>query len=218
MDSFPQKRQVKILYLGLQPPKMSKGQVWMHLPIIQIIPIPPEDVTIQQALKNIADYTHIIFTSQSTVSLFFDYVARHETDLTNKTYVAVGTKTAHKLRQLGATNILVASNETAEGIIEILETIDLTGASFFWPHSFLSRPVIEEWLKQRDVPYKACVFYNTVPNSLFPKPDLSSFDEIVFTSPSTIDAFLTFYGTFPLKQTFRCIGPITKSYFDKLQA
>jgi uroporphyrinogen-III synthase len=209
----------RTLYLGLHAPaKHQKKDTWVHLPIIQIVPTPFTQTAIKQALTALFSYTHIIFTSQSAVPLFFDYATRYGCtlkDLKLKIYVAVGSKTAAALHTSGIYNILVATNETAEGVTEMLQSCDLKDARFFWPHSALSRPAIKEWLEQQNIPNLACVFYDTVPNPDFPKPDLASFDEIVFTSPSTVDAFLTFYGTFPPLQKLRCIGPITKHYLEK---
>ena len=46
--------------------------------------------------------------------------------------------------------------------------------------------------------------------------NLLEFDEIFFTSPSTVDGFLNIFGAFPKNgPRLVSIGPITKAYLEK---
>lgn len=203
------------LYLGLHAPAPRAGEHIVHHPIIKIVPRPAEDPAIQQALSLLPIYTHIILTSQSAAALFFEYAAHSgakDSLLDAKTYVAVGRKTAEKARSFGAQHILTAEQETAEGVTKALESCDLKEAFFFWPHSALSRPVIKDWLEKNHIAHRTCAFYDTIANPHFAKPDLAEFDEIVFTSPSTVDAFLFWYKALPMPHKMRSIGPITEAH------
>jgi uroporphyrinogen-III synthase len=51
--------------------------------------------------------------------------------------------------------------------------------------------------------------YETVAQRVEPVPDLRLFDEIVFTSPSTVDAFFEIFGHIPSGKKIVAIGPVT---------
>jgi uroporphyrinogen-III synthase len=42
-------------------------------------------------------------------------------------------------------------------------------------------------------------------------PNLAAFDEIVFTSPSTIEAFLAIFGALPRDKILTPVGPVTEA-------
>lgn len=206
-----------ILYLGLEVPEHLQARQIVHCPLIKIMPRPKQDPAIAQAFASLQHYTHLIFTSKSAVSIFMDY-ASQSPDLDDKRLIAVGKKTAAKLASYGILHPLVAKEETAEGVVQLLSDLDLAKAHVFWPHSSLSRPIITAWLKQQQVCHCACALYDTIPNIPETIPDLNRFDEIVFTSPSTIDAFLQIYKRFPADKTLTCIGPVTQAYLKSVTA
>jgi uroporphyrinogen-III synthase len=60
-----------------------------------------------------------------------------------------------------------------------------------------------------------CDLYDTVPQKLEPIPDLNAIDEIVFTSPSTVRAFVEIFRHIPQDKTLTCLGPITQEELQK---
>jgi uroporphyrinogen-III synthase len=56
--------------------------------------------------------------------------------------------------------------------------------------------------------------YDTVTQKLEPKPDLNHVQEIVFTSPSTVLAFLEIFGALPKGKKLIAIGPITQQQLE----
>lgn len=206
----------QILYLGLEVPEhLSKEQV-VHCPLIKIVARPKDDPAIIEAYTQFQDYTHVIFTSKSGVAIFMEY-ARHfgmtSQEIQSKVYLSVGTQTAAALAAHDIKS-LVAEEETAEGVVTELRKLDLSGASVLWPHSGLSRPIISTWLEQNHIRNCSVVLYDTIAN-LEKVPDLKACDEIVFTSPSTVDAFLKLFGTLPKDKTLTCIGPVTQAYLGE---
>lgn len=103
---------------------------------------------------------------------------------------------------------LIAKEETAEGMLPLLASLRPTDF-VLWPHSQLSRNIIPRFLEERKIPYAAPILYNTIP--LHPKtpPPLDAFDEIIFTSPSTVESFISLYGTLPSNKKLTSIGPVT---------
>lgn len=208
-------RMPRALYLGLEVPENFKNESVTHCPLIAIVPRLKNDPNIQQAFAELDAYTHLLFTSKSAVSIFFTYAPYfgvNVEDIRKKCVVAIGHATAKKIQSFGLEPALVAQNETSEGIIEILSGINLQQAYLFWPHAALSRPVIVDWLKAQSVRHRDCVFYDTASQRPPDLPDLSRFSEIMFTSPSTVDAFVEFYGAIPREKKLTCIGPVTAQH------
>jgi len=181
-----------LLYLGLEKPELNDTEInLIHYPIIQIIPKPPHECFL--SFSKLPQFTHFIFTSKTSVSIFFKYLAIFSyflADLREKQFIAVGQATAKSIKTYGIEKVLIAQNETAEGIVDLLKTMDLKNCYIFWPHSALSRDVIHTFLSKKRLKFEACVLYDTAPFLPKPLPDLNEVDEIVFTSPSTVSAFL----------------------------
>ena len=107
---------------------------------------------------------------------------------------------------------VIPKAETAEGIIQELDKQDLENVHFFWPHSALSRPVLSEYFTLKNHPFDEIVLYDTLPQKPGPLPSEEAFDQIIFTSPSTVDAFLKLFGKFPEGKVLKAIGPVTAKY------
>lgn len=196
-----------VLYLGLDPTNYSSKKEVIHLPIIQIIPYPLSHPGVSKALEQFHTYTHIIVTSKSAIPILLDYLKTG-----NKKILAVGEATAACLRKHGLQPAYIAENETSEGLVEVLRGLSLENAKVFWPHSALSRRVIADYLSLEGVEFCECVVYETVPAELAEVPSLEGVGEIVFTSPSTVDAFLYYYGSLPRDKKLTSIGPVTAKH------
>lgn len=207
-----------VLYLGIEKPfkEYPKEINLIHYPIIKIIP--RSKISYHDSFSHFLNFTHIIFTSKTAVHLFFEYLADYsfsQDDMRNKQYIVVGKATAHKLKEMGIDHGIVAQNETAEGVVDLLKTLPLKNCFIFWPHSSLSRNVLPQFFIEKSLRFESCILYDTVPHLIEPRPDLTLVDEIIFTSPSTVDAFLTFYPNIPSNKILTPIGPITKTRLEK---
>lgn len=206
-----------ILYLGLEVPQEihARATSVVHYPVIQIVPRSIDEPDIQQAFKNLKKYSHLIFTSKTAFNLFCELsnkFGENFVSLLELEVIAVGVATGRLIKQKGFKKVVVATDETAEGVVKILSETPLKGAYLFWPHSEQARPVIRDFLKQFN--HNACPIYKTISSCPQPIPELSKVDEIVFTSPSTVDAFLKIYGRIPNDKTITPIGPITAQHLN----
>lgn len=204
----------KILYLGLDLPEPPpKNHTLIHYPIIRIHKRTNNQPDIQDCFKDISLFTHFLFTSKSAVHVFFQmlsYFGHKMHHLHGKEMLCVGHQTAKTLNAYGVSYPLVPPTETAEGMVEFLQKQSIKDAYFFWPHSALSRPIITDFLKQKKHRYKECIIYDTMINKLLTPIDLRSIDEIYFTSPSTVDAFIELFGHLPQGKILKAIGAITE--------
>jgi uroporphyrinogen-III synthase len=179
---------MKILYLGLNP---KPGTV--HYPVIRT----EFCGNLELALKQWAQITHVIFTSQTAV--------RYWPGPWDKELIAVGDATAGALREKGLAP-LIAPFATQEGVIELVRGIK---GHFLLPRSKLARSALTDYFDTCNTPYLVIDLYDTVYQQLEPVPSLDDFDEIVFTSPSTVEGFLRIYGKLPRDKILTPIGPIT---------
>lgn len=210
----------KILYLGLDlPSELRNKKDVTHCPLIRIIPRPKEDPDIIHAFSQIGKYTHFIFTSKSAVKIFFDYAIAHGIcldTLNQKIFLSVGQKTAQQLKNFGVNKVTIATDETAEGMVSLLNSLNLDDSFIFWPHSALSRLLVSDWLQANQHTHYASIFYDTLINIPEHMPDIIDYDEIIFTSPSTIDAFCALFGKLPKNKILTCIGPVTQKHLLNL--
>ncbi len=179
----------KTLYLGLDPSRYPHPVV--HHPLIEIVERK------QLFFDRAANYDYTIFTSRSAVAIF----AKH-TDYRPRCIV-VGKGTEELALEKGFEVAKRAVLEQGEGVLAILENLE---GSFFFPHSSKARPLLLDYLKERE----AFCFpaYDTV--FCKKKIDLTPFDALVFTSPSTVEAFCALYGKLPEDKKLIAIGPITE--------
>lgn len=205
-------RNKRVLYLGLDPAHARiEGEI-IHCPLIEIVPRPPDDPAIANAIKLFPAYTDLLFTSKTAVNILAAYLPLYNfaiKDAATKQIAAVGRQTAASLLALDLPVTLIAEEETAEGLVAALSSLSFENRYFFWPHSSLARPVLADFLRSRGARFEACAFYDTLPQRLVNPPCLDTIDEIVFTSPSTVDAFLALIGPLPRDKILTPIGPIT---------
>lgn len=207
------------LYLGLDPTNFKTANRLIHCPIIQAVPRPFDAPEIAHVFADIPKYTHFIFTSQVAIQVFFDCLSYHGycyEDLIGKTIIAIGKATAAAFAKRGSGIIQTAKEETQEGIIKMLAIQDLEDAYILLPCSSLARPDLAHFLVVRRIRHQLCHTYDTK----FLKPtkqiDFDEIDEIVFTSPSTVDAFQEIFGKIPQDKKLTSIGPITENKLSLL--
>jgi len=164
----------------------------IHYPIIHTVPLPID-------IHNWPEVTHVLFTSPNAV--------KHWTlPLHSKTLISIGPSTASLLPPS-----LIAPFATQEGVIALLQT--LTIPYLLWPRSSQSRPLLTSYLTENNIRFQAVDLYKTVSQYMGPLPE---YDEIVFTSPSTVRAFTQIFGPIPSGKKITAIGPITADYLRGL--
>lgn len=211
----------KVLYLGLQPPSSNAEVLFIHYPVIRIVPRDPQSKEISEAFQNIGSYSHLIFTSKTAIELFWSLCNYFHCTEKAKAMpvVAVGKQTAKLSQELGFSVAEIAEHETAEGVGDIILKKLPASASFFWAHSALSRPFLSNFFKKYGRLYYCCAIYDTVSQKPPSSPSLQDIDEILFTSPSTVEAFFKIFSPsdLPTHLILKPIGPITAQTLRELQ-
>ena len=127
----------------------------------------------------------------------------------------IGQATASLLREKGLVPDFLPREFTSEGIIEILNTLDLTGRRVLLPRAEEARDIIVTFIKDHGGSCDVVPIYK----ASLPK-EIASFDQkpdiITFTSSSTVNNFLTLYGKEALEgSTIASIGPVTTATLEK---
>jgi len=191
----------KVLYLGTHLPSEPCQDALVHLPIIHTVPRKiPESI-----VADFSEYSHLIFTSPNAVAHFFD-----QASALHWKFIAVGKSTAQALSKRNLSADFIATDESQEGVVALLKMLDLDDAYLLLPRSSKARGVLDHFLRLRAIRHQIFHLYDT--KTLIPKklPDLSQFDAVFFTSPSTVEAFVQVFGQMPSHINVLWRGPVTK--------
>ena len=184
--------QPKFLYTGLEISRYSlrlPGRM-VHYPLIRT-----EEIFIPPSIE-MNRYDAIVFTSKTAVRIFF-----RKYHIFGQKVFAIGPATAEELRRHGVGNAIVQPSHHSTALAEVIKEYGIERA--LYPCSEQSDNPLHK------IPQvEAVILYRTSDRSQ-PKIELSKFEGIVFTSPSTVSSFKRLYGDFPENLLYYCIGPVT---------
>ncbi len=209
----------RILFTGLSQERFFTKGIYFHLPFIKIEPL--EDYKeLDNYLKRISGFDWIVFASRYGVHYFFERLKKIGLDartLEGIKIAAIGCSTANRLLDFGISADLVPKKESSEGLIEELQKIDLKNKKIFLPRSDIADKGLAQDLQDLGTEVISSFAYrNVMPNDL-PDLDLNFFDEIMFTSPSTVRNFKKRYKIVPKKAKISCIGDVTRKEAKRCQ-
>lgn len=201
----------RTLYLGLEKPCDVPEE--LHYPVIRIEPSPVDDPGIHATIAGLPKTSHLLLTSKTAVRLFYEALCAYSCSVENLAHIrilAIGKATASRIQHYGLPGPhAIAQQETAEGVLSLLEQEKQAPTFVLWPHSALSRPLIEDYLEEKEIAHHCPAFYTSLPHNPGSLPASGSYNEILFTSPSTVEAFMALHGSLPNNKQLRAIGPIT---------
>ncbi len=194
----------KTLHVGLSLSEEQKNDPnILHFPLIEIIPVPQEEL----GPVDLSEISHIIFTSKTAVNLWYEYFGAD--NLQEKILISVGKGTSREIEKKGLHVPYTAQEESAEGIVKLLEEVCVSCDKIFWPHAEGARRVISEYCRKMNINLTERILYKTITKKLESLPDLTSFEKIYFSSPSSVEAFFALFPNPPSHLAFETIGPIT---------
>jgi uroporphyrinogen-III synthase len=188
------------------------GAVPIAFPTIEIAPL-ADPAQLDQAIRHLAQYQWIIFTSVNGVKAFWDRLeivgAGFAPDLR---VAAIGPATARALHAHGVTVTLIPDEYVAEAIAAGIGAV--TGQRILLPRADLAREALAVELRGRGAIVDEIAAYRTLPAASDPLA-LADFkrgvDVITFTSSSTVRNFIALVGQAAIlpHTLIACIGPIT---------
>ncbi|MCX7910709.1 MAG: uroporphyrinogen-III C-methyltransferase [Endomicrobia bacterium] len=224
------KKAKKVLFTGISNERFFEEGIIFHIPMIEIKPL--EDYTQVDKMiesfklnnfksKNRVDW--IVFTSRFGVFYFFERMFKLKLD-TRALYgikiAAIGSSTANKLKEFGIVADIVPKEESSKGLLKEFKKISLNFSSklkVFLPRSDIADKGLTEGLSKLGFEVFPCVIYKNVMPENLPDIDFNFFDEIIFSSPSTIRNFVKRYGTEVLRKIkIKTIGEVTQKALDEI--
>ncbi len=183
----------------------------------------PEDYTsLDNAIKNLHDFSVIIFTSVNGVKSFFKRLRHQGKDIRemgSARICAIGPKTKGELENSGLLVDYVPEEYRAEKVIEELRGKVGPGTKVLLPRADIARKVLPDALAAMGADVSEVTAYRTamgggdapVLKEMFKHKEI---DMVTFTSSSTVRNFIKMLDTTGLKDllkdvTVACIGPIT---------
>ena len=206
----------------------SLGGEVVKFPTIEIRP-PESYGPLDQAIKQIASYDWVIFTSVNGVEQFlsrFEKLGKNLADLAGIEVGAIGPETAKRLTAAQIQPSLVPEQYQAEGILDELISETVLGKRILIPRAAKARDILPETLSRWGALVDVVEAYQTV----LPQVDVSvlcrllregTIDVITFTSSSTATNFSVMLRDQDLprllsRAVIACIGPITKKTVEDL--
>ena len=194
----------------------------VHLfPTIKILP-PKNWGEIDEAITGLSRYDWVLFTSVNGVKFFFERLRSAKKDARHLSGIQIGVigpVTGDALHEAGLIPDLLPEKYSAEGIVEVLEKLPITGKRFLLPRPAVASDFLPKKITSLGATVDVVEAYQTV----VPEYDddrLGVFvqegpvDMITFTSPSTVDNLLYLLKGKPAEEgisgaKIACIGPIT---------
>ncbi|MDP4084534.1 MAG: uroporphyrinogen-III synthase [Bacillota bacterium] len=178
------------------------------------------DAQLEECLNLIQMYDWIIFTSKVTVETLFSFIDMEALFPTTKIAV-IGKKTEKVLQEMGLEVAFSPTKYVAETFVEEFLPYVEKGMKVFIPKGNLAREYIGDCLKSGGAEVNEAVVYETyMPEesktklaNMMAKREL---DILMFTSPSTVDHFMSVIKDLGLESSLQsclisCIGPVTEN-------
>ena len=163
-------------------------------------------------LQRIKKFDWLVFSSRFGVEFFckrlteIGYDARKLEPLK---IAAIGNSTRKQLLDFGIRADLVPENESSDGLLKEFGKVDLQNKRIFLPRSDLSDKGLAQGLEKMGGCVISSVAYRNVMPEDLPEINWKKFDEVLFTSPSTVRNFKKRYGRVPKHVRVKFIGKVT---------
>jgi uroporphyrinogen III methyltransferase/synthase len=189
---------------------------------------PPSWEPLDGAIRNLAEYDWVIFTSVNGVRYFIERLlsaGRDARELKGVRIAAIGPKTAEALESVMLRPDLVPSEYRAEGLLEALGELGVRSKRFLIARAETAREILPEKLREAGALVDVVPAYRTV----LPRQDAGKIgallrnceiDCITFTSSSTVSNFFALVQKEDVmccadRTAVACIGPITAETASK---
>jgi len=201
-----------VLVLGNHPQRYKHLGNIVHRRIIDCVAI--DDYTEADAMfTQIEQFDWIVFTSVNGAKYLFQRLSKMGKDtrsLAGAKIGAIGKTTAVRLNEYGIIADLIPKNESSTGLLEEFARLDMAGKKVLLPQAEISSRELPEGLAASGAQVTAVPVYKTVEI----EPDEVDFDYIdivLFTSGSTVRAFVNRFGKLPPNTKALALGIPTQN-------
>jgi uroporphyrinogen III methyltransferase/synthase len=206
----------RILVLGMHPEKYTHLGTIVHRPIIDCVPL--EDYSqADRLLKRLDTFDWIVFTSANGIKFFFERLNKLKRDaraLASTKVAVIGRTSAQAINEFGIVADICPASESSAGLLEKISRIDINGKKILLPQSDIASTELPDGLREMGADIEKLAIYKTVDT----EPEEINFDyidRILFTSGSTVRAFLKRFGSIPPHIKAYCLGLPTQAEAKK---
>ena len=204
------KKKPTILIPGTHPEKYRDLGTIVHRPLIKLVPL--DDYTrADTLLKKLHTFDWLIFTSTNGVKFFFQRLNALGLDaraLSNAKIATIGKTTAKRLKEFGIIADMVPENESSAGLLEEFGKLDMKNKKVLLPQSEIASKELPDGLLNMQAVIEKVPVYKTI--DIDPGPiDFDYIDQVLFTSGSTVRAFVKRFGQVPKNIKSYCLGQPT---------
>jgi uroporphyrinogen III methyltransferase/synthase len=206
-----------VLVLGMHPEKYTSLGNIVHRQIIDCVPVDDYSFA-DNALKHLDNFDWLVFTSANGIKFFFQRLNALGLDaraLAGLKIAVMGKTSAETLADFGVLPDLVPETESSAALLEKFRTIGVKNTKFLLPQSQLASTELPDGLTEMGAHIEQLTIYDTI--EIDPGPiDFAHIDQILFTSGSTIRAFVKRYGRPAGHIECLCLGLPSQSEAKKL--
>ncbi len=200
-----------VLVLGNHPQKYKQLGNIVHRRIIDCVGLKDysqADALLKQSLNT---FDWIVFTSVNGVKFFFqrlNTVGYDTRALASIKVAAIGKTTAKSLSEFGIQADMCPETESSAGLLEEFSTLEIKNKKVLLPQSEIGSSELHDGLANMGATVEKLPIYKTI--EIEPgEVDFDHIDRILFTSGSTVRAFVNRFGTVPPHIRAYCLGPPT---------
>jgi len=205
---------------GLRQTLRRRGATVIELPTIALAP-PQSWDPLDNAIRRLARYAWVVFTSANGVEFFFSRLrrlGRNRRVFRSARLAAIGPATAAALRRRGVRVALVPDEYRAEGLLRAFKVERWRGKRVLLARAAQAREVLPRELRRRGARVDVVEAYRTVVPSASHSRLRRIFarrpDAITFTSSSTVKYFFALLGRGRARRALAgvavaTIGPVT---------
>lgn len=210
LDWFGSKKNV--LVLGNHPQRYTHLGNIIHRRVIDCVAL--EDYSDTDArLQAPLPFDWLVFTSVNGAKHLFErlfHIGKDIRALGQVKIAAIGQSTAGRLRDYGLCPDLVPEDESSTGLVKVFAQQNMKGQRVLLPTAEVSSQELPQGLQQMGATVEKWTVYRTVdidPGDI----DFVYIDEVLFTSGSTVKAFIRRYETLPSGVKAWALGPPTQA-------
>jgi uroporphyrinogen III methyltransferase/synthase len=197
------------------------------MPTISIEPA-DDPAPLDDALRHLAGYDWIAFTSRNAVRAVWERLARLGLEVhfpPELRIAAVGPSTARELAQRGVTSVCMPADATAAALAVTMRRIGVHGAAVLLPLGDRARSDLHQGLEAGGARVHTVIAYRTVPvekldAAVLDRLRAGTIDVVALTSPSAVEQLHASLGSgvsLPSRVRLACIGPTTAQTVRTLQ-
>ena len=196
-----------VLVLGNHPQRYRRLGNIVHKRIIDCVPI--DDYSdVDAVAAKIDTFDWIVFTSVNGAKYLFErlyLIGKDARAFSNTKIAAIGKTTAARLKDFGIKADMVPENESSAGLVEEFSKLDMKNKNVILPQSEIASKELPEGLLEMQAIITKVPVYKTI--EIHPgEIDFDYIDQILFTSGSTVRAFVKYFKKAPENVKVYCLG------------